>query len=59
MDLIFLHCHCQRPKGAQQSYHSMGLLRRFAPRNDILLYAFVLANQDASRLEEYLFLAFE
>jgi hypothetical protein len=37
-------------------------LRRIAqpvPRNDILLNAFVLANQDTNRLEESLFLAFE
>jgi hypothetical protein len=40
---VLLHCHCERPTGAWQS-HSINrrLLRRFTPRNDTLLSAFVL-----------------
>jgi hypothetical protein len=38
-----LLCHCERPMGAWQSHSaSTGLLRRFTPRNDNLLIAFVL-----------------
>ena len=53
---MLLHCHCERPTGAclhtevlrfstqaWQSHHiNKRLLRRFTPRNDALLNAFVL-----------------
>jgi hypothetical protein len=40
---MLLHCHCERPTGAWQSHLiNKRLLRRFTPRNDALLNAFVL-----------------
>jgi len=53
---MLLHCHCERPTGAclhaevlrfskqawQSQHINKRLLRRFTPRNDILLIAFVL-----------------
>jgi hypothetical protein len=40
---MLLHCHCERPTGVWQSHLiNKRLLRRFTPRNDALLNAFVL-----------------
>jgi len=37
-DVLLLFRHCERPQGAWQSRKAIRLLRRFAPRNDVLLF---------------------
>ena len=42
---FFLYCHCERPKEARQSQSMTSrLLRRFTPRNDVLLNLRLLFN---------------